>query len=191
MSPSDGPMTVPTKRRESLCPLKALPLEGWRPAPPRRALPLLHRSYGLMRQSQILHSALLLLLLVVFTGCYQPLLEVGPSRRYPRNPCIGAWTHTPGCPSGALTRFFPEGNGLASSGTRSAHPSTPCNAASTGNRFRGCSHSLMFRLPCSLGLPAAPTAESKILGGQAPYTTQNSVRCLPEQWHHYVSDPGN
>jgi hypothetical protein len=34
----------------------------------------------------------------------------------------------------------------------------PCYAASTGGRFRGCTHSLMFKLPCSLGLQAAPTA---------------------------------
>jgi len=29
-------------------------------------------------------------------------------------------------------------------------PNHPCNATSTGNHFRGCSHSLMFRLPHSL-----------------------------------------
>ena len=35
---------------------------------------------------------------------------------------------------------------------------TPCNATSTGGVFRGCSHSLMFKLPHSLGSPVAPTA---------------------------------
>jgi hypothetical protein len=45
---------MPAKRREPLCPIEALPLQGWRPAPPRRALPRLLRSYGLMRQTQTL-----------------------------------------------------------------------------------------------------------------------------------------
>ncbi len=36
----------------------------------------------------------------------------------------------------------------------------PGNAASAGSRFRGCSHSLMFRPLHSLSLPAAPTARS-------------------------------
>ena len=35
------------------CP-SVLPVAGWRPAPPRRALPLLRRSYGLMRQTKTL-----------------------------------------------------------------------------------------------------------------------------------------
>ena len=45
----------------------------------------------------------------------------GPSRHYLYNPCVGAWTPTPQCLSGALARFFPEGNGLTSNVTRSAH----------------------------------------------------------------------
>ena len=51
----------------------------------------------------------------------QSLLGVGPSRHYLCNPCVGAWTPTPQRPSGALARFFPEGNGLTSNVTRSAH----------------------------------------------------------------------
>jgi hypothetical protein len=39
-------------------------------------------------------------------------------------------------------------------------PNHPCNATSTGNYFRGCSHSLMFRLPRSLDPQVAPTAEA-------------------------------
>jgi hypothetical protein len=39
---------------EPLCTLKVLPLAPWRLAPRQRALPLLHRSYELMRQSQSL-----------------------------------------------------------------------------------------------------------------------------------------
>ena len=39
---------------ELLCPSRALLMMGWCPAPPRRALPLLHRSYELMRQTSSL-----------------------------------------------------------------------------------------------------------------------------------------
>ena len=86
-------------------------------------------------------------------------LEDGPSRHYLCNPCVGAWTPTSQCPSGALARFFPEGNGLTSNVTRSAHQKYTCNATSTGKVSRGCSHSLMFRLPRSLAPQVAPTAK--------------------------------
>jgi hypothetical protein len=43
--------------------------------------------------------------------------------------------------------------------------------------FRGCSHSLMFRLPNLLGPPVAPTARPlSVAGGRAVYTTPNPVR---------------
>jgi hypothetical protein len=74
----------------------------------------------------------------VFAGCCQSLLGDGPSRHYPCNPCVGAWTPTPQCPPGAFARFFLEGTGLTSDVTRSAHQTYPCNATSTGNLFRGC-----------------------------------------------------
>jgi hypothetical protein len=48
----------------------------------------------------------------VFAGCHQSLLEIGPSRRYLCNPCIGAWTLTPRCFFGAFARFFPKNIGL-------------------------------------------------------------------------------
>jgi hypothetical protein len=47
----------------------------------------------------------------------------------------------------------------------------PCHAASTGRLFRGCTHSLMFRLPYLLDLQAAPTAVTPSQGSQAVYTT--------------------
>jgi len=49
-----------------------------------------------------------------------------------------------------------------------------------GYIFRGCSHSLMFRLPRSLDPQVAPTAEVLTLqGGRAVYTTHSSVGYLP------------
>jgi hypothetical protein len=54
---------------------------------------------------------------------------------------------------------------------------SPCAATSTGCLFRGCSHSLMFRLPHLLGPQVAPTATARSpSGGRALYTTQDSSR---------------
>jgi hypothetical protein len=96
----------------------------------------------------------------------RPLLEVGPSRRYLRSLCAGAWTHTPPrscrsvrldalalCSGASIAGHRPHLS-LEKFGTRDV----PCNATSTGGVFRGCSHSLMFKLPHSLGPPVAPTA---------------------------------
>ena len=44
----------PARCPEVLCLVKVLPLPGWRPAPPQQALPYLHRSYDLMRQTKTL-----------------------------------------------------------------------------------------------------------------------------------------
>ena len=60
-------------------------------------------------------------------------------------------------------------------------PNYPDNATSTGlHIFRGCSHSLMFRLPRSLDPQVAPTAEAQSLqGSRAVYTTHSPVGYLP------------
>lgn len=96
----------------------------------------------------------------VFAGCRQPLLGDGLSRHYLCNPYVGAWTPTPRCSPGALARFFPGDNGLTPILTSSAHPITPVMQLQQGPTFRGCSHSLMFRLLRLLALQVAPTAEA-------------------------------
>jgi hypothetical protein len=116
----------------------------------------------------------------VFAGCRQPLLEDGPSRCYLHNLCKGAWTHTPprscrsrpfGRPSSPARALRPQDIGLATRVDRLGTRNDPCNATSTGGGFRGCSHSLMFRLLYSLGPPVAPTAV-KPQGSRAVYITQ-------------------
>jgi hypothetical protein len=112
--------------REPLCPLRVLPFKGQRFPPPREALPPHHCSYGLMRQTKILLAASLRpLFRKVFAGCRQSLLEVGPSRLYLCNPCVGAWAPTPWYPPSALARFFPEGNGLTLKDRRSTYQMFP------------------------------------------------------------------
>ena len=116
----------------------------------------------------------------VFAGCREPMLEDGRSRHYLCNPYVGAWTPTPQCSPGALARFFPGDNGLTSDVTGSAHQTLPVMQLQQGKVFRGCSHSLMFRLPRSLDPQVAPTAVPlSELGGRAVYTTHSSFGYLP------------
>ena len=86
----------------------------------------------------------------IFAGCYEPLLGVGPSRRYLCDLCIGA-CRTPPRPLGASVRCFPSGIGLSLGSRRSAREIFPQNSFFARLRFRGCNHSLMFRLPYLLG----------------------------------------
>lgn len=94
----------------------------------------------------------------VFAGCCRPLLVIEPSRHYPCNPCIGAWTHTPPSSSSACALFFLGDTGLASQETRLADGNSPAMQLLQGTLFRGCSHSLRFRLLRLLDLQGAPTA---------------------------------
>ncbi len=119
--------------REPLCPQTGVTSCGTAScASHQRTLLLLHRSYGLMRQTKTLPLTSVSLISVGLCPAgrdCQPLLGDGPSRHYLCNPCVGAWTPTPRCPPGALARFFPEGNGLTSDVTGSAHQkcSLQCN----------------------------------------------------------------
>ena len=102
------------------------------------------------------------------------------SRRYLRNPYGVAWTLTPRCSSGAYP-FLPERQRPRHRDKQLGTPGDPCQAISTGGQFRGCSHSLMFRLHHSLGPQIAPTARPRcVLGGRAIYTRPN-LGTLPTQ----------
>jgi hypothetical protein len=81
---------------EPLCPFEELPLQGWYQVPPGRALPLLRRSYGLMRQTKTLPPTLALTssggsLQVATSLCWEMVLpDVISASLSP-----GAWTPTP------------------------------------------------------------------------------------------------
>lgn len=149
---------VATECPEPLCPTRALPRSGrplpaaWKGVTPSSSLVRAHapdhpppRASGAVVRE-------------VFAGCRQPLLEDGPSRHYLCNPCVGAWTHTPPSPPGALTQFFPGSSGLAPREPRSADGIDPAMQLRQGAVFRGGSHSLRFKPPRSLGPQVAPTA---------------------------------
>ena len=171
---------MPTKRREPLCPLEALPLKGWHPVPPRRALPLLPRSYGLMRRSQILYSASLSLFLVVSAGCCQPLLEEGPSRRYLCIPCAGAWSHTPRCHLCALARFLQRCNGLAQGARGSAHRILPAKQLQRDVQISRLQSFHDVQAPTLARPPGCSHRRSLPLGGRAVYAAHTPVGYLPQ-----------
>lgn len=83
----------PARCPEPLCLQQTLPLAAWHLAPHQKALPLLHRSYGLMRQTKILLSA---------SHCTIPTgpcrLSLVPAGRWPFPtlfPAILAWVLGP------------------------------------------------------------------------------------------------
>ena len=176
--------------RESLCPKQVLPALACRLASCQKALPFLHRSYGLMRQTitLLLPSASAwsaglcrlpqtpagkwpfpALSLQSLHGCLDPYLAVFPRRI---------------CP------FLP---GERRPHVRSETFGTPIYshiATSVGHAFRGCSHSVMFRPPCSLDPPVAPTAENS-QGGRAVYTTQWTCGYPHGLWYRYMPESGN
>ena len=50
----------------------------------------------------------------------------------------------------------------------------------------------MFRLPCLLGPPVAPTAVGFAHRAAGPFTPRNGrVVTLHELWHRYIPEPGN
>ena len=142
---------------------------------PKPALPGSHRSYRLMGQTKILPPPSVVPIAVGLcppqADC-QPLLDDGPSRRYLYNPYMSAWTLTPQCFLGALTRFFPKNIGLTLDLRRSAHQTASAMQLQQSTLFRGCSHSVMFRLPCLLDPQVAPTAVTKHRAAR-PFTPRN------------------
>jgi hypothetical protein len=123
----------------------------------QRAFALLHRSYGLMRQTNsLLPTSTHLIKQMIFAGCCQSLLGNGPYRHYLCNPCVGAWTPTRGVPpvlrpvSSRRTSASPQ-----TSQVRHTHLPLPCNfhresisrlqsfhyvQAPTLDRLPGCTH---------------------------------------------------
>ena len=132
------------KCRELLCPTEALPHWGWPSRPPQRALPLLHRSYELMRQTKTLPP---ILVLPPSTGLRRlpsapagswpfPTLSLQSlCRRLDPYPVVFPWCTYPLLPRGQRPHVMRN-----TFGTREY----PCNATSTGSRNFGAA---VIRLP--------------------------------------------
>ncbi len=120
---------MPTTHREPLCLTHGVTVtQNGVEAPFQSALPGLHRSNWLMRQTKTLLPTSVSLFRQVFAGCYEPLLGVGPSRRYLCDLCIGAWIRTPPRPNSAFVRFFLFGIGLSLGVRRSTRGNVPTNS---------------------------------------------------------------
>lgn len=87
----------------------ALPPLERRVPPLRRALPLPHRSYGLMRQTRLALPSFGFFSLVrgVFAGRSQPLLPTGSSRRYLCESFLGCLIPYPGGSTKCFYLFLP------------------------------------------------------------------------------------
>ena len=183
---------MPAKCREPLCPFRALPLRVWRLPPHRKELPNHHRSYGLMGQAKTLPltsvvpiSAGLCRLSPVPAGRWSfPALS--PQSLYR---CLDPY---PAASLWCTYSFLPKGLRPHLTVHRFGTPNDLRNATSTKERFRGCSHFIMFRLPYSLDPQVAPTAVARMpQGSRAVYTTQWTCGYPHELWHHYASEPSN
>ena len=127
-----------------------------------------------MRQTESLPTSWFSLVRWVFAGCRQSLLGNGPSRHYLHNPCIGARTLTPWRPFGAPARFFPKDCGLTSRFKSSTRQQSVAMQLQRRGKFRGCSHSITFKLPYLLDPLVAPTTGPlSAQGGRAVYTTHS------------------
>jgi len=116
----------------------------------------------------------------VFAGCDQPLLQIGPSRRYLCESVPTCLDPYPGGPQGASARFFPWGIGLPRSHSGSALHKKPGQPLPSRGSSRGCSHFIMFRPASLLAAQVAPTARSFRTGAAAASTSEHpTVRYLP------------
>src|SRR5215472_9459380 len=152
--------TRTAKCPELLCLAPALLVPWWRPAPPRRALPLLHRSSKLMRQtSSLLQTS------------WSTLISRGPCRllRAPywepvlpdvisANLSSDAWPSTPTVPPSGTCLFLPRCHRPSLDPSQVGFPFLPRTRFSTV-RFRGCHRTVLsFKPPSLLVSQIAPTA---------------------------------
>ncbi len=116
----------------------------------------------------------------VFAGCCQPLLEVGPSRRYLHSLCKGAWTHTPPRSWRSVRLFVrPTRHGRWNPGRR-PHPSLDefgtrndsCNATSTGGVISGVQSFANVQAPL-LARPPGCTYRCDKHKAAGPFTSRN------------------
>ena len=128
----------------------------------------------------------------VFAGCRRPLLGKWPFPALSLQSLHGCLDPYPAAFPRCIYPFLP---GEHRPHVRSETFDTPIYshiATSVGHAFRGCSHSVMFRPPCSLDPQIAPTAVNyNSQGGRAVYTTQWTCGYPHELWYRYMPESGN
>jgi hypothetical protein len=137
----------------------ALPPLERRVPPLRRALPLPHRSYGLMRQTRLaLPSFGFILVRGVFAGRSQPLLPTGSSRRYLCESFLGCLIPYPGGSTKCFYLFLPLWHRPSPKKETGRLPQFLANTTFREAGFRGCRYFFMFRPPSLLVSQIVPTA---------------------------------
>ena len=126
---------MPAMRQEPLCPLKVLPLTARRLASRQRKLPLLHRSYWLMRQAKCLSSTSVVPISISLCR----LLSV-PAGRWPfptlsLQSLHGCLDPYPAVPFRCTYPFLPGKLRPRHRRDKLGTPNEPCNATSTGDPF--------------------------------------------------------
>jgi hypothetical protein len=164
------------------------PLPPWGVTPPRvvyprprPALPGPHRSYGLMRQtsplSRPMHWGLVRQSVqVAACPCWDEALPAVLS-----SICVEVLGPVPRRASAVPLPVSSRRTSASPYMQEVRRAETPAMiATSMTNRFRGCSHSVMFRLPHLLDPQVAPTVEAQsLLGSRAVYTTQRTYGYPP------------
>jgi hypothetical protein len=125
----------------------------------------------------------------VFTGCYQPLLGVGPSRRYLCESFPTCLDPYPGGPQGAFTRFFPQGIGLPRSCSGSALHNILDSHFSPGGLFGAAAISSCSGPPSLLATQVAPTATPFPGVGQPWLLLLGTPQFVTSPWSRYACRP--
>jgi hypothetical protein len=147
--------------------------------PPRRALPLRPRSYGLMRQATPLHHNFVLphLYPVVCAGCCQPLLGGGLSRRSLCKSVPGCLGHDPGGASGARACFFPDVVGLPYVPPIGRLPASIRSRDCTAEGVSRSSPFLPFRPPGLFATQVSPTATAHNRRAAVTFPSEQNLCC--------------
>jgi hypothetical protein len=135
-------------------------------------------SYRLMcRSRSALLSFGLSLVRGVSAGCYQPLLPVGPSRRYLCESFLGCLGPCHGGTAECTCLFLPPRHRPSPVHYRGRLPAS--KRFHNGSPFRDCSHFVMFRPPSLLASPIVPTAAIYRRRAAEAFTSeQNMLRYL-------------
>jgi len=172
----------PARYPEVLCPFKALPFPGWRLAPPQRALPLLPRSYDLMRQTETLPPPTVVAL-------------VGGSLQVAASPCWG--TALPDVISASLSLdarapvaavcgvHLPVSSPASSAFPVLSQVGSPANTHSSNftveGNFATAAIPFMFGPPSLLATQVAPTSANSIRRAAVAFTSEQNIhryRCM-------------
>ena len=148
---------MPAAHREPLCAIAALPLSPGAPGAGQRELPRLLCSYWLMRQTAILPLASVV---PIPPGLCRSLRAPAAWRPFPTlslRSLHGRLSPYPAATERCLCPFLPAQLRPPLRVKRIGSRKCSRNAVLCGGNSRGCNYSIMFRLPCLLGLLTART----------------------------------